>query len=285
MGDREAAISSADVMLSFRHEELDAASRLADWLGDHFGGSRVFIDTRIQGGDRFPVEIEAAIRDCDVVVAVIGPAWRDDLDQPDDWVRRELRLALEVEKLIVPVLLGGVEPPGAAELPPDLAPLAEAQMVPIGVRSYRDNVAELVAVLERHISAPLPRTAFPEVPAGDRPEARAAWDAPGTLERVRGRLLEALTASAVRVADEVNGELRLAAGSKWKARLIGSFTGPEKRLPIEGRLRLTDRDASVLVEVLLAEDWGPGLMVALSGRYESRFDKVIAALRQATARR
>jgi hypothetical protein len=64
-------MSSAEVMISYRREDIDAAGRLADWLGEHFGSSRIFIDSQIRAGERFPAVIEEAIRDCDVVVAVI----------------------------------------------------------------------------------------------------------------------------------------------------------------------------------------------------------------------
>ncbi|MGH2948625.1 MAG: hypothetical protein ACRDPC_20610 [Solirubrobacteraceae bacterium] len=39
------------------------------------------------------------------------------------------------------------------------------------------------------------------------------------------------------------------------------------------------------IEVLLAEDWGRGIFAGVSGRYDSRFGKVLADLRQTTARR
>jgi hypothetical protein len=272
-------------MISYRREDVDAASRLGDWLADHFGGSRIFIDTEIRAGDRFPAVIEAAIRDCDVVVAVITDHWRDGLDDDDDWVRREMREALAANKPVVPVLMHGIGLPAAADLPEELLPLAETEMIPITARGYRSEISELVGVLEQYVPDALPTVAFSDISAKNRPEARAAWDAPGSVDRVRERLLATLEGSEIHVSGELNGVLQLSGGSKWKARLIGSLTGPEERLPIKGYLRVTNRSASVLVEVLLTEDWGPGILGGVTGRYESRLEKVITALRGATARR
>jgi hypothetical protein len=200
-------------------------------------------------------------------------------------VRREIREALVAGKAIVPVLMHGTEPPAADDLPEEMAPLAETQMIAITARDYKDDVSELVETLERYVPDALPTVAFPDIPTGGRVEARAAWDASWSVSRVRERLLAALQASKIDVAGEVDGVLQLSGGEKWKARLLGSLTGPEERLPIKGYLRLTDREASVLVEVLLSENWGTGVLGPIGGRYEIRFEKAIAALRQSTARR
>lgn len=277
-------MSSAEVMISYRREDIDAAGRLGEWLGEHFGSSRIFIDSQIRAGERFPGAIEEAIRDCNVVVAVITANWRAGLDHPDDWVRREIHEALAAGKAIVPVLMHGIEPPAAADLPEEMAPLAETQMISVTARDYRDDISELIETLERYVPDSLPTIVFPDIPAGDRVEARDAWDASWSVDRVRERLLGALEASEIHIAGERDGVLQLSGGQKWKARLLGGLTGPEARLPIKGFLRLTDREASVLVEVLLAEDWGAGVLGPISGRYEIRFEKAIAALRKSTAR-
>jgi TIR domain-containing protein len=283
MGDE--TMSSADVVISYRREDVDAAGRLADWLADHFGGSRIFIDDQIRAGERFPAVIEEAISDCDVVVAVITAHWSDGLDNPDDWVRREIRAALAADKAVVPVLMHGIEPPAAQDLPEEMAPLAETQMISITARDYRDDVNELVEALQRHVPDVVPTTVLSNIPTRNRPEARAAWDAPGSIERVRERLETALAASSIDIDDESNGVLQLSGGNKWKARLLSGLTGPLERLPMKGYLRITDRSASVLIEVLLTEDWGTGILGGIAGRYETRFEKAIAALRDATARR
>lgn len=279
-------MQGADVFISYRREDAGSAGRLGDWLGSHFGADRVFVDvTDIGGGQDFPLAIEQAIRDCRTLVAVVTPRWSDGLAAPGDWVRRELTLALAGGKPIVPVLLDGAPPPTRSAMPADLAPLADKNAVTLSAADFRGDVGRLIEVLESLGAEPATREAFIEVAKSARVEARAAWDTADDPEHARERLIAALAAYDIRASGEDGGTLLLTGGSKWKARLLGSLHGPGSRLPVSGRLRIRDRGATVAIEVLLTEDWGAGVFAGLSGRYESHFDKVLADLRQAAARR
>jgi len=87
------------------------------------------------------------------------------------------------------------------------------------------------------------------------------------------------------VSGEQGDHLLLEGGSRFKTRLFGGFFGSEAGLPVRGRLRIRDRGATVAIELMLAEEWGPGVFAGLGGRYSSHFDKVLADVRRATARR
>jgi hypothetical protein len=275
----------ADVFISYRREYASDAGRLSDWLRPHFGPDRVFMDvTGISPGKDFPAVTSEAIRDCKAVVAVLTPRWGADLGDTGDWVRRELREALAAGRPIVPVLLHGAAPPQRSELPPELAELADKEAVVVSDADFRDDIGRLIETLEDFGAEPAALEAFPEIPKSARAEARAAWDAADDPEHARERLAHALAAHGIRVSVEHGDDLLLEGGSKSKYRLLGGLGGTESRMPLRGRLRIRDRGAAVAIEVLLEEDWGFGVFW-LGGRYSSHFDKVLADLRRATARR
>lgn len=274
-----------DVFISYRREDAGSAGRMADWLGTHFGSDRVFLDvSRIRGGEDFPDVIEQAIRDCRALVAVVTPRWSEGLHDPADWVRRELAIALAADKPIVPVLLEGAAPPDRSVLPEELGELGDRNALTLSSADFRDDVGRLIEALERVGAEPAARDVLPDVPKSARVERRAGWDAAEEPGRARERLVAALGNHGIRVVGESGDDLRLSGGSKWKARILGSITGPESRLPASGLLRIRDRGAAVTIEVLLQEDWGVGVLAGVGGRYESHFDKVIADLRRVTAR-
>ncbi|HEY0999870.1 MAG TPA: hypothetical protein VGD83_09545 [Streptosporangiaceae bacterium] len=73
-----------------------------DRLADRFGEGRVFMDVdTIEPGVDFAEEISRAVAACQVLVAVVGPAWltatdkrgRRRLDDPGDFVRLEIETA------------------------------------------------------------------------------------------------------------------------------------------------------------------------------------------------
>ncbi|HXB17109.1 MAG TPA: toll/interleukin-1 receptor domain-containing protein [Solirubrobacteraceae bacterium] len=276
---------TADVFISYRREDALGAGRLSDWLIRHFGTGRVFIDvTGIGAGQDYPVVIGEAIRNCRVVVAVVTPRWRAELADAGDWVHRELREALSADRPIVPVLLDGAAELQRSELPPELAVLADKQALVVSDTDFGAGVGRLIEALRRFGAEPAIMEAFPEIPARARNEARAAWDTGLGPREARERLKATLGERGIRirVSGEESGDLLLDGGSKAMTRLFGGIRGPKARLPVTGRLRIRDRSVSATIEVLLAEDWGPGVFSGLGDRYSGHFDEVLARLRRAT---
>ena len=94
-----------------------ADGRLAvDWIAERLGAldavdgvESAFHDAALRVADNFPDALDTEIRECEIVVAVIGPEWegrRDDgsarIRDEDDWVVRELAAAFAQGKTIVP---------------------------------------------------------------------------------------------------------------------------------------------------------------------------------------
>ena len=85
---------------------------------------------KIPFGVDFREYIDAAVGQCDVVLAVIGIKWagetgaRRRLDNAKDFVRIELESALHRDIPVIPILIDHAMMPGEADLPPSLARLA-----------------------------------------------------------------------------------------------------------------------------------------------------------------
>src|SRR5262249_33691656 len=218
--------AGAAIFVSYRREDAGDAGRLGDWLGTHFGPERVFTDqTGLRPPDPFPAVLSEAIPRASAGVALVTPRWHAGLDAPDDWVRRELREALEAGRPVIPVLLHGAAPPDWAAQAPELEALAGTQVAVINDADYRDDVRRLVEALERYVPAGVP-DAFPEIQAGSaRAERRAAWWVADDPAHVRQRLTAVLAQHGISLADEDGDTELLRGGHKVKTRLFGALTG------------------------------------------------------------
>lgn len=141
------------IFISYRRDDAAAnAGRLFDWLVRQFGREHVFLDTdKIAGGDEFPRVLAERLAATDVLLAVIGPEWLTvadqhgrRLDQPDDFVRREIATALALEKRVIPVLVGGARMPRTAALPEPLRPLASRNAVTVDEAKFERDFDLLV---------------------------------------------------------------------------------------------------------------------------------------------
>jgi len=168
---------AGEVFISYRRDDAASeAGRLADAIRNQFGPESVFIDTsEIRFGDEWPEALRRAVEDAAVVVAVIGPEWmfaRDEygrrrIDDPDDWVRREIQLGLERGKRLMPLLVrhARMMPPGA--LPAEIGPLTSRQGFEIRAESWTHDVQLVLSELEPHVGrrAAAPGQSVPEAPA------------------------------------------------------------------------------------------------------------------------
>ncbi len=114
------------VFISYRRSDAAGyGARIFEKLARKLKG-RVFWDGKAIGpGDNFVDAISGALRDSSVVLAVVGSDWAHAKDEngevrlfnPDDFVRREIEIALEEKIEIIPVLVGGATLPSPNELP------------------------------------------------------------------------------------------------------------------------------------------------------------------------
>lgn len=157
----------ARIFISYRRDDAAGhAGRLYDQLREDFGEEHVFMDVdAIEPGVDFVERIESAVATADVFLAVLGRSWasvadaegRRRLDNPDDFVRREVGAALRRRMTVIPVLVGGAEMPSARELPEDLAPLTRRNALLVSDLDWHGGVRRLAAAIERALGTERPR--------------------------------------------------------------------------------------------------------------------------------
>ena len=160
------------IFISYRIDDsLDMVGRLDADLTRHFGKDRVFRDkSRLRGGHHWTEVLEQQAQQCEAMLAVIGPAWESvaspdgdwkgvpRLWNPEDWVRREITLALDAGRLVIPVLLSGAELPAKGWLQKcGLARLWDVQTFDLRSDDYDADLANLVRTLEAQLEEPAPQ--------------------------------------------------------------------------------------------------------------------------------
>jgi hypothetical protein len=123
----------SQVFISYRRNDSPiVAGRVYDRLIQHFGRERVFKDLdSIPGGATFPEVLAESLDKCDAVLVLIGEHWLEEskggkrrLDDPADFVRREIESGLQRGILVIPLLIDNATMPEAKDLPPSLQGLA-----------------------------------------------------------------------------------------------------------------------------------------------------------------
>jgi TIR domain len=157
-------------------DEASTALLVSRHLSERIGEQNVFLDTRsIEPGTLFDDALLRNVWRSDVMVSIMGTKWLDfqgptgrAIDDPADWIHRELFEALTHQVRIVPLLVGTARFPKPDELPERLANLARHQYVILDLRQPEAGFARLDKVLE--------------LPADDRDEPRRG----GGIGSVRG---------------------------------------------------------------------------------------------------
>ncbi len=169
------------VFVSYRKTDTEGvAGRLAAALGARFGEHRVFFDRHtIAAGERFDDRIETAVANAEVVLVLIGTQWlraqdrhgRRRLSQRDDWVRREVVIALTRGRPIIPLLVNGAELPDKEALDdePELVNLTTLQATVLRESEWKTDLAKIFKRIVR--LAPDASSGLP--PVVDPP--RLAW--------------------------------------------------------------------------------------------------------------
>lgn len=172
--------------VSYRRDQSSfVAQSLRSALADRFGGASVFMDvTAMSPGQEWPREIQEAILGCRAMLVIIGPYWvtarvaesgARRLDDPQDWVRKEVEAGLaRPEVAVIPVLVDGATMPGASDLPPSLRSLSDRTAFILTGGNIDQEVDALVEGIRRGQLSPLRRADGPRPPVdgNDAPPAR-----------------------------------------------------------------------------------------------------------------
>jgi hypothetical protein len=184
-------------------------------LSRRFGTELVFLDNEsIPAGSDFVADLLQRVRGAWIVLALIGPDWltaADEqgsrrLDDPTDWIRRELAEAFAVGGRVIPVLVDGAPMPVESQLPPDIASLGRCQFRRLRYREAGSDIARLIADLTAVEPRLVPRpTDEPkELVVVGRPPLRA--DAFQERPPLRDALADGATARTGTVTQVITGD-------------------------------------------------------------------------------
>jgi hypothetical protein len=157
------------IFISYRRQDTaDITGRIYDRLTYKYGTPAVFKDVdSIPAGQDFRIYLDSKIKECAVVLVVIGDEWMKEdpntgairLDNPDDYVRIEIESALKRGIPVIPLLVEGASwPPPQARLPEKMRDFVYRQARVIGRDpDFRLHMDALIAELERIFDAYQPR--------------------------------------------------------------------------------------------------------------------------------
>jgi TPR repeat protein len=147
------------IFISYRREDAPGDARgVCDRLGRSFGEASVFMDVdKLLAGQRFDRELDKALSQCDVLIAVIGSRWMELLSGhassgERDFVRDEIAAALKRDIVVIPVMIGREANmpalPRTNDLPEDIRELVLYQKHNIAHETFGRDAAELIAAIK-----------------------------------------------------------------------------------------------------------------------------------------
>lgn len=147
-----------EIFVNYRRSQAVAVAQLVAQLRQHFGTSKVFLDLGMPSGSRYPDELRARIRACEVLLVVIHDRWLAEFTTPrdTDWVREEITTALAMGKPVIPLMLDDTPVPVRRDLHPDIAELAVRNAARVRATHLAGDIDALIRRLEHHV---VPETA------------------------------------------------------------------------------------------------------------------------------
>jgi hypothetical protein len=130
----------ASVFIS--HRRTDSAWFLhlvVDHLRRKLRPHPVFADTGLRAGQLWPEQLDAELRRCVALVALIGPNW----SSGSPVLRHEIRTAIERKVLLLPVLFDGASMPSRSDLPDGIGELADRQAVHVDPAHLPDDLMRI----------------------------------------------------------------------------------------------------------------------------------------------
>jgi hypothetical protein len=147
------------IFINYRHQDTAyQAAWLYTLLSQDFGREQVFIDFgSLELGDRFPLTIANSITSCKTLLALMGKDWLDAkdeedkrrLDDPDDFVRFEIEVALKSDVVVIPVRFERARELHKGQLPSTLRPLADRHGMMISAANFEQDTRRLVESIKR----------------------------------------------------------------------------------------------------------------------------------------
>ncbi|MFD7129440.1 MULTISPECIES: toll/interleukin-1 receptor domain-containing protein [Streptomyces] len=148
----------AQIFINYRRDGgAYTAALLDELLSKHFGETQVFRAAKsIIAGSDYVAAILKAIRGCDAMLVIVDDHWLEKFEtgnyisSPDsDWVLREIEEAFKWERIVIPVLLSGVNRLREEDLPVALTKLATLQYLRFDYRNIQQDSIYMAKQLVR----------------------------------------------------------------------------------------------------------------------------------------
>ena len=112
------------------------------------------VDGRIPVGEKFDDVLRRHLSEADVVIAVIGPQWLRELagrDPERDFVVLEIRVAFDMGKRVIPVLVRHATMPVEEELPASIQQLSKLQAFVMRPDEFGPDSSRLMYILKHRL--------------------------------------------------------------------------------------------------------------------------------------
>ena len=136
------------IFINYRRKDtFGVAKSLHDKLSAKFGSNSVFLDTEdLEGGDKWEDEFNGSGENAKIAIVLIGENWLEQNDKGNnrikdkgDWVRNEIKLALEHKLTIIPILVNAAIMPEKSDLPVDIHEITRYQALNLRSTRFDDD--------------------------------------------------------------------------------------------------------------------------------------------------
>lgn len=189
------------LFISYRRSQGHFVDRLAKAMQERVDGT-VFVDLTGIMEDDFEHALMEGIRTCDAFILVVSPDTfaQERISDEDDWIRREIALALETKSPtdpnsplpIVLVLEDGFKPPKAVTLPKSIRGIATKQGIEFHRPFFDESVERLIEHCTRVTHGRLVRKAQATVVANEHLDIRLKQSVREAVEQLTRDLVRGL---------------------------------------------------------------------------------------------
>jgi hypothetical protein len=137
---------SNDVFISYRRDSGATVARLIYHALKPVGITCFFDSESIGSGD-FSEHIKSNLESCNNFIFIVSSRVFERCNNPDDWVRKEIEIALRLKKKIIPIFVNGINsfPPG---LPESIAEIQHANAIELNHKDFDGNLKKLISWID-----------------------------------------------------------------------------------------------------------------------------------------